>query len=316
MKCYSKKIPAFLFCLASLNIIFIVVLLFGCSSLHRVSNVSPEHKDFLSKVRYIITKQEKKIFLNLPPEKREVFIEEFWKKRDPDPTTEINEFKEQYFQRIEEANHLFKEGGTPGWLQDRGRIYILLGPPEHREKYPTGYTFYGRPMEIWYYGPAYIIFIDSHYTGNYELYPLSAQFLAELLKAQLNLKPEVPDKQVVLDFKLKIEQFPENRIQFIIRIPYENIWFEEKDGLLVTKLRVKLNVYNEKKKNLWSLDKEYPLSIHQENIKEILGQKFHIIGETILNPGKYTLSIFLENTTDGQTVKKTARFTLKTKKTI
>ena len=72
---------------------------------------------------------------------------EFWKKRDPDPDTEENEFKTQYFQRIDEANHLFTDGGEPGWLQDRGRIYILLGPPADREVYPRGVTFYGIPTE-------------------------------------------------------------------------------------------------------------------------------------------------------------------------
>ena len=61
-------------------------------------------------MRYIITRQERKIFLNLIPSERKSFIEEFWEKRDPDPDTEINEFKEVYFELIEEANFLFKEG--------------------------------------------------------------------------------------------------------------------------------------------------------------------------------------------------------------
>jgi len=59
-------------------------------------------------------------------------VEEFWKKRDPTPETETNEFKNEYFVRIGEANRFFTEAAEPGWLQDRGRVDILLGPPTNR----------------------------------------------------------------------------------------------------------------------------------------------------------------------------------------
>jgi len=71
------------------------------------------------------------MFKEYPPFEREEFIEKFWARRDPSPTTVRNEFKEEYFLRIEEANKLFK-GGIAGWLQDRGRIYVLFGPPDER----------------------------------------------------------------------------------------------------------------------------------------------------------------------------------------
>lgn len=59
-------------------------------------------------------------------------MEEFWKKRDPTPETETNEFKNEYFVRIGEANRFFTEAAESGWLQDRGRVDILLGPPTNR----------------------------------------------------------------------------------------------------------------------------------------------------------------------------------------
>jgi len=274
-------------------------------------NLSPDEKEFLSKVRYIITKKEKKIFLNLPPSERKAFIEEFWKKRDPDPFTEENEFKKEYFRRIEEANKLFKEGGTPGWLQDRGRIYILLGPPEHREKYPTGYTFYGRPMEIWYYGPYPIIFIDYSYVGDYELYPLSAQYVAELLKAQLNLKPKVKLSKVILDFKLNIDRLRENRIYVQIKIPYQNIWFVEKGSTLQTTLKLSLIIYSDSGKKIWTFEKKYFISLSPEEIQKALGKSYLITVKTdSLLPGIYKMKIFLMNQTDGKKVEKTVKFKL------
>src|SRR5687768_16319733 len=56
-------------------------------------NVKPElkkaYKDWLDKdVTYIITDEEKKAFKKLATDdERERFIEEFWRRRDPDPDT-------------------------------------------------------------------------------------------------------------------------------------------------------------------------------------------------------------------------------------
>ena len=102
------------------------LLLNACTAKRLEGKLDPESKEFYNKVRYIMTGKESKIFLELPPSARAEFIEEFWKRRDPNPETEENEAKDAYFERIEEANRLFRGGGRPGWLQDRGRIYILF----------------------------------------------------------------------------------------------------------------------------------------------------------------------------------------------
>ena len=113
-----------------ITIILALVLIFTSCAINKLEKrLDPVSNDFYDKIRYIITKEESKIFLELPPSARSEFIDEFWKRRDPTAETERNEFKETYFARIEEANRFFKGGGQPGWLQDRGRIYILFGPP-------------------------------------------------------------------------------------------------------------------------------------------------------------------------------------------
>lgn len=290
-----------------------VSVLVSCSGLgHLEKNLSPDHQDFLSKVRYIITKQERKIFLKLPPSDRNAFIEEFWKRRDSDPDTEINEFKEAYLNRIEEANHLFKEGGTPGWLQDRGRIYILLGPPEGREKYPTGYTFYGRPIEVWYYGPYPIMFIDRSYVGDYELVPQSAQYAAQLLKAMVDLKPDVQLEEGggLFDFDLNLKKFPENKIQVQINVPYENIWLAENEGKLETTLILDLEVITDKKEKVWVYSQDYPISMEPDQMKKTLGQSYEIKVDAQLPEGSYRMKIRLENKTDEKGVQKSITFKL------
>jgi len=64
----------------------------------------------------------------MPPEDRHEFVIDFWKRRNPNPDTEVNVFRNQYYTRLAVADKAFRTG-IPGWMTDRGRIYILLGPP-------------------------------------------------------------------------------------------------------------------------------------------------------------------------------------------
>ena len=155
-------------------------------------NVKPELKTAYKKwlnedVPYIITKEEKKAFMALQTdEERENFIENFWRRRDPNPDTEENEFREQYYERIAYANEHFTSG-IPGWKTDRGRIYISWGKPDEIETHPSGGA-YERPsyegggstttypFEIWWYrhldGPGdgvEIEFVDPTGTGEYHI---------------------------------------------------------------------------------------------------------------------------------------------------
>ena len=130
-------------------------------------NVKPEikkaYKDWIEKdVAYIITDEERKAFKKLATdEEREQFIEQFWRRRDPDPDTEENEYRELYYERIAYANEHYTSG-VPGWKTDRGRIYIKFGKPDEVESHPNG-GLYERPayhgggstttypFEIWFY---------------------------------------------------------------------------------------------------------------------------------------------------------------------
>lgn len=83
-------------------------------------------------VVYIITREERAAFMKLETnEEREEFIKQFWLRRDPTPDTPKNEFKEEHYRRIAQANLRFPTAtGKAGWKTDRGRIYILYGPPD------------------------------------------------------------------------------------------------------------------------------------------------------------------------------------------
>jgi len=97
-------------------------------------------------VTYIISEEEKKVFKDLQTdEEKENFIEQFWVRRDPDPRTSENEFKEEHYRRVAYANERFASG-IPGWKTDRGRIYITFGPPAEIESHPSGGSY---QREIW-----------------------------------------------------------------------------------------------------------------------------------------------------------------------
>ncbi len=106
---------------------------------------TPYKKWLEEEVPYIITGEERSAFLQLQTnEEREQFIEGFWQRRDPTPDTVENEFKEEHYRRIAYANERFSSG-IPGWRTDRGRIYIMWGPPDSIDSHSAGST-YNRPM--------------------------------------------------------------------------------------------------------------------------------------------------------------------------
>src|SRR5579863_2671791 len=106
---------------------------------------TPYKKWLEEEVPYIISDEERSAFLQLQTnEEREQFIEAFWQRRDPTPDTVENEFKEEHYRRIAYANDKFSSG-IPGWRTDRGRIYIMWGPPDSIETHANG-SLYNRPM--------------------------------------------------------------------------------------------------------------------------------------------------------------------------
>ena len=155
-------------------------------------NVTKENREVYKNwinndVKYIITGEEKKAFKVLKTdEERENFIENFWRRRDPNPDTEENEFVQEYYERIAYANEHYASG-IAGWRTDRGRIYITWGKPDGVESHPTGgsynrQTYEGGgttttyPFETWFYrhldgvgDGIEIEFVDPTGTGEYRI---------------------------------------------------------------------------------------------------------------------------------------------------
>ena len=152
------------------------------------TEVKKAYKDWLDKdVAYIITDDERKAFKKLETDdERERFIEEFWRRRDPDPDTDENEFREEYYEPIAYANEHYASG-IPGWKTDRGRIYITWGKPDEVESHPSGGAYNREsyegggststyPFERWFYrylpgvgSGIEIEFVDPTGSGEYRI---------------------------------------------------------------------------------------------------------------------------------------------------
>ncbi len=136
-------------------------------------------------VLYIITDDERAVFKKLQtPEEKDAFIEQFWLRRSSDPAHTPNDFKEEHYRRIAYANEHFASG-IPGWKTDRGRTYIMYGPPVEIEDHSGGENYVRKtnegggetavyPFQVWRYrhiegvgDDIEIEFVDRSWTGEY-----------------------------------------------------------------------------------------------------------------------------------------------------
>ncbi len=146
---------------------------------NRIKNLPPDYRHWIeTEVPYIISSDEQKIFLTLTTNaERDSFIESFWRIRNPDPSSEINTYKEEHYRRLSYANENFGIAKyEDGWRTDRGKMYIVLGAPKQRAQYHDVGNI--RPMEIWFYESQtqalppyfYLLFFKPSASEDYRLY--------------------------------------------------------------------------------------------------------------------------------------------------
>jgi len=187
----------------SVAFLFLVCVLFLAGSFEEKVQLSEEYEKWLKEdVAYIITPAEKEVFLKLESNKeRDLFIDEFWRQRDPTPGTPRNELKEEHYNRIQFTSERFgKSSPLQGWQTDRGKTYIILGSPNHVEKFHTIDTY---PIELWYYHgdpklgqpPVFrLLFFRRGGAGEYELYSPMSDGPKDLVHFVLN----DPDQKTML----------------------------------------------------------------------------------------------------------------------
>lgn len=291
----------------------------GCRLYRLEQRLGPGHADFLSKVRYIITGEERKNFLKLPDSAKDGFIEDFWERRDPDPDTEVNEFKNEYNARVKRSEELFRGEGRPGWMTDRGRIYILFGPPQERITFPMDAA--GNCREIWYYGNFPVLFIDEHCSNNFMLTAINLEHLQELNIAQGYFQKTIVEGKPPFDYDVDIRKIRSDDLiyeaRIIIDIPYRRIWFALEEGRLKTSYDVRLELKNDAGAVIWESEKAFDLETDEEELKSNKDESYSLELPLLLEENlsalrgeKLSLHIHLSSGTGGQKLEKTLDFRL------
>ncbi len=187
------------------------------SEKERIERLPERHRAWLTEeVVYLITDREKRVFLALTSEvQRDAFVDAFWNKRDDNPSTPENEFRTEHYARFDHANNWFgRDTFRQGWQTDRGRYYILLGPPRSIQNYEARDEIY--PTELWFYNnselkrfglPAffYLLFWRRHGIGELQLFDPIADGAPALLTGYQ------PDRR---DFRDEIERAYEILYEF------------------------------------------------------------------------------------------------------
>jgi GWxTD domain-containing protein len=252
----------------SLSVLFLVAASFLLTGLQQPLHAKKKkQKDpFYQTARFIMTKEEIDIYKHLEGlEDKKQFVKEFWLKRDPDPATEENESRLEFYKRIAFANKWFRE--TPmgkGWDTARGRILIQLGFPDRREFGDAPVTQGGRlltskrvPMERWQYYrySLFLVFTDRSDSGHLTLSRIPSNLLTtmDLTRFALDLRESynVTKRSFKFDVKYKSGNLTVN-------IPSKKLSFEEKDGKMGVRMHLTVYVYlNNKKIDVKELDKDF-----------------------------------------------------------
>jgi GWxTD domain-containing protein len=159
---------------------FLLSSLVPLSADERLDALSKDERAWLEEeVVYIISDAEREVFLSLKTkEERDLFVDAFWERRDPNPATLENEFEVEHYRRLEYANRVLGRDSTrPGWKTDRGRYYIILGEPTEIQRYDGLNEIVN--TELWLYNgdttaglPARfnLLFFQENNIGEYKLY--------------------------------------------------------------------------------------------------------------------------------------------------
>jgi GWxTD domain-containing protein len=218
------------------------------------AKLDPASEDFYNMTRHFMTRDEEKAFRNLlTPELRREFIEAFWEIRDPDPDTGENEFRVELEERFEFVNRYLREANRPGWDTARGRVYLVLGPPNTLNAAETPAPLSSKNSAlmsdsvIWPYRELGLIvwFVDRQGYGVFELdmintSPRLIQYLKEGRTRFIRNKGEDAENRF-LEFKARIEPASDT---LFVSIAIKDLRFDiEEDGKYASRIHLAINLY-------------------------------------------------------------------------
>jgi GWxTD domain-containing protein len=142
-------------------------------------------EDMVGYLRFFATPSRLNALRNAPLERRATMWAEFLRATDPIPETPTNEELQSYFGRIQQSNVQFRMDRNPGWLSDRGMVFVALGEPDEVFERTVNQTLSATQvtpaarLQIWQYRQfnAQLIFYED--TGRWRLTrPSETEFLS------------------------------------------------------------------------------------------------------------------------------------------
>ncbi len=260
--------------LPAITVVLAFVFIIFCAADEPGTTLDPESEKFYQQAHFLMTKHERKIFKSLvSAEARQRFIQYFWEIRDPNPYADENEFKLLMDERFDYVNYYLKEGNIPGWKTDRGRIYMLLGPPDYKDSRSVFNNPYVHGYILWYYTEesldirnvryegVYILFVDSDASGRYyintegigiinmegKVVSLPGTDLRLLDEAEKMKYKHIKDRETMfqennLEFQLTYDR---EKKSFHLSIQPEDVLFDENPdtGEMTAKFKIALLIY-------------------------------------------------------------------------
>ncbi len=176
-----------------------------------VAKLSPEMKDALAGLQYLLNAQQIRQFMSLPGDDDRVrWIARYWLLVDPTPTTPENEMRTEHLVRVGLAEHFFPSKRWPGW-DKRGEVFIRYGVPDFRGKIWGEVTVRGLhpPGELWYYRRHdMIVSFERSGKGDEYIYSVNA------LGAGENISPDLAEYLLYDTHEGLAKKIPQDLLEF------------------------------------------------------------------------------------------------------
>jgi hypothetical protein len=215
---------------------------------------------------------------------------------------------------------MFRGEGRPGWLTDRGRIFILFGPPQQRLTYPMDAGGFCR--EIWYYGNFPVVFIDEHCSGFYTMTAINLEHLQELNIAQGYFQKTFTQDKKLFDYEVSmLKTRAEDGVyegKVFVDVPYDTIWFNFKNGRLETSFEVHVEISEPNGTMVWTTEGTFPFALEEKALVENRKGRFRIEFPLLIDKDldrlkreKLRMDVSVKSTTEGEELRKVVTFELK-----
>lgn len=121
---------------------FLIAVAITIAAVSAFAQLSPQNRDWAKgPVQWLMTPEEQAQWKNVKTDAdAQAFIDLFWAKRDPSPGTPQNEYKDRFDQLVKYSDDRFSTGRSKGSLTDRGKVFIVFGPPKSMQHGNLGPT--------------------------------------------------------------------------------------------------------------------------------------------------------------------------------